>query len=127
MRNKLIMLIAYCLGVKVNFITLEESNANTFILKKENKKLKENLKDIIEAEEKKEVKIIYETSELKSKVIKDECTFKIPLTDEDEIESINGLMIKLLPYISNIKEDNIGNESTLCSVTKQITILTNKE
>src|SRR6266403_238480 len=92
-------------------------------------KLKQDLKDIIEAEEKKEVKIIYETGELNQKTIRVHKHFySNEISEENEIEVLNELTISLLPYINYSKYNTTSAENIIendvFNYDYQLTILT---
>ena len=109
-----------------NVITTNKFNNLIAIKDNQINKLTQDLKDIIKSESIKpepKVEINYITTELKSITIKDECTFT-EIKPENEIESINGLMIKLLPYIYSTQQTTTN--SNIITYFKQITILTNK-
>lgn len=134
MRNKIILFIAWILGIKkefdVNSIKKDLQNeSDTYF--KEIIKLKQDLKDIIEAEtnksEKKEevqINYIHIEQELKPKIIKSEVIVN-ELSEDEEIDALNDLLIKLLPYISNTKLTTTENSNI--TIINKITILTNKE
>lgn len=96
-----------------------------------NKEIKSDilLKDILEAEDKKKEVVTYVTKEGNILTIKSESSYydaqSEEINSENELASLNDLLIKLLPYINNKKEHKEQEGSNLKEVviTNELTIL----
>lgn len=111
--------------IDLNQKRIEIDNYNKLVIK-----LKQDLQDILLYEETKEKveekeEISYITKELKSKIIISETRIPNQKTqDEMNIESLNDLLIKLLPFINKTQIVESEGDFGGTLITNQLTILT---